>query len=65
MRAQDFEFKIKPTIKLVPLVRNVQDLGPGICYHLPVQTENFTENQNQNHAHIDPRLLHVRPDALR
>lgn len=37
----------------------------GFCHDLPVQTENFAENKNQNHAHIDPRLLHVSPDALK
>lgn len=63
MRAQDFEFKIRPTIKLNNAL--AENLAKPECReHLPIQTQNFTENQNQNHAHVDPRLLHVRPDAL-
>ena len=31
---------------------------------IPVETQNFTENQNQHHADKYPRLLHVRPYTL-
>jgi hypothetical protein len=35
----------------------------GVAF-LPVETEDFSENQNQDHAHEYPGLLHVRADAL-
>jgi hypothetical protein len=31
---------------------------------IPVKSKNFAENQNEDHAHKDSRLLHVRPHAL-
>lgn len=30
----------------------------------PVETENFSENQNQNHAHEDAALVHVGSDSF-
>ena len=31
---------------------------------IPVKSKNFAENQNEDHAHEDSRLLHVRAHAL-
>lgn len=62
---QDFEFKIRPTISLRDALARLRSLHKAKnCKYIPIQTQNFTENQNQDHAHIDPRLLHVSPDAL-
>lgn len=59
--AQDLEFRIKPTIKLTMLVKsNVKNL----TWNIPIKPENFAENQDENHSHIDPRLLHVGSDTL-
>jgi hypothetical protein len=30
---------------------------------LPVETEDFAKNQNEDHANEDPGLLHVGPDT--
>src|SRR3569833_3239035 len=32
--------------------------------NLPVETQHLSEDQNQYHAHEDPRLLHVGPASL-
>lgn len=32
---------------------------------IPVEPQNLPENKNQDHAHVDPRLLHVRTNTLR
>jgi len=37
---------------------------PRPARHLPVETQDFSKDENQNHAHKDPRLFHVGPDAL-
>lgn len=34
------------------------------CWYSPVKTQNLTKNQNQDHAHKDSALIHVRPHAL-
>ena len=31
---------------------------------VPVETQDFTENQDENHSNIDSRLLHIRTNAL-
>lgn len=36
----------------------------SLLQYVPVQSQNFAENQNQDHAHVYSRLLHVRPNAL-
>lgn len=64
-RAQDFEFKIRPTIKLTRSLAVALLKPEYVANNSPVKTQDFAENQNQNHAHVDPRLLHVCPDALR
>lgn len=61
LSAQDFEFRIKPTIKLTMLAKsNVKNL----TWNIPIKPKNFAENQDENHSHVDPRLLHVCSDTL-
>lgn len=36
----------------------------SICQDIPVETQYFAENENQDHAYENPRLLHVASHAL-
>lgn len=61
LSAQDFEFRIKPTIKLTMLAKSNLNTP---TWNVPIKPENFAENQDENHPHVDPRLLHVCSDTL-
>ena len=36
----------------------------GALAYIPIETQNFAKDENQDHADKNPRLVHVRPDAL-
>jgi hypothetical protein len=40
-------------------------VGYHVLEYIPVETQNFTENKNQNHADVNARLLHICPNTLR
>ena len=54
----------RATISLwLELAKSKARRGEGV-WHIPVETQNFTEDENQDHADKNPGLVHVRPDAL-
>lgn len=61
LRAQDFEFRIKPTIKLTMLAKSNLN---NLTWNVPVKSENFAKDQDENHSHVNPRLLHICSDTL-
>lgn len=47
-------------------MRLLIELAPITCTmnnYIPIKPKNLTENQDQNHADIHPRLFHVCPDS--
>jgi hypothetical protein len=58
-------FMIRATISLDMLAIAIEVCGNGhVPPNIPVETQNFSENKDEDHADKDPRLAHESAHAL-